>query len=76
MRFVPAMGLLLASPVLWQAAQGTRPVSDALLVWLLAMVLACLGCWLWRAATAPSEVVQLQTVPLPPPHPRRRADDL
>lgn len=76
MRFVPAIGLLLASPVLWQATQGERPVSDALLVWLLAMVLAGMGCWLWRAATAPSEVVRLQAVPMPPPYPRRRAGDV
>lgn len=76
MRFVPAMALLLASPVLWQATQGERPVSEALLVWLLAMVLAALGCWLWRATTAPSEIVPLETVPLPPTHPRRRAGDL
>ncbi len=52
MRFVPLVGLLMASPVVLQAVQGERPVRDALLVWLVAMVLAVGGVVLFRAATA------------------------
>jgi len=71
MRFVPVMGLLMASPVVLQAVQGEREVRDALVLWLVAMVLAIGGVLLYRAATA--------THPSPPPHrpgPRRRAEDL
>ncbi len=70
MRFVPVMGLLMASPVVLQAVQGERAVRDALVVWLVAMVLAIGGVLLFRAATA--------TTPAPParpPVPRRRAED-
>ena len=73
MRFVPAIGLLLASPVLWQAVQGQRPMHDALGVWLAAMLLALAGCWLWAAVTRPSTVVPLQVVPMD--EPRRRRED-
>ena len=70
MRFVPVMGLMMASPVVLQAVQGERDVRDALVVWLVAMVLAIGGVVLFRAATA--------TTPGQPPAPRtprRRAED-
>ena len=70
MRFVPLMGLLMASPVVAQAVQGEREVRDALLVWLVAMVLAIGGVVLYRAATATSPAP-----PPPPPATRRRAED-
>ena len=70
MRFVPVMGLLMASPVMLQAVQGEREVGDALLVWLVAMVLAIGGVLLYRAATATTP-----DPPPPPPAPRRRAED-
>lgn len=75
MKFVPAVGLLLASPVIWQAVVGDRTVSEALLVWLLAMVLALAGWWLWSAATRPPRAVDLPVVPMPAPPLRRRDDD-
>ena len=71
MRFVPVMGLLMASPVVLQAVQGEREVRDALILWLVAMVLAIGGVLLYRAATA--------THPAPPssrPGPRGRVEDL
>ncbi|MFC3689517.1 hypothetical protein [Aquipuribacter hungaricus] len=71
MRFVPVMGLLMASPVVLQAVQGQRDVRDALLVWLVAMVLAVGGVVLYRAATATSP----GRPPAAPPTPRRRAED-
>lgn len=75
MRFIPFVGLLLASPVLVQAVQGQRPVSEALLFWLVAMLLGLGGWWLWSAATRPSTVVPLEVVPLEPEGRRRRQDD-
>lgn len=72
MRFVPALGLLLASPVVYQAVLGQRPVAHALVFWLLAMLLALTGVLLWRAATRPPETTPL---PVAPSAPRRRAQD-
>lgn len=74
MRFVPAVGLLLASPVLHQAVTGVRPFHEALLVWLVAMVLAAAGWWLWSAATRPPTYVPLQVLPMDQA-PRRRRED-
>jgi hypothetical protein len=74
MRFVPAIGLLLASPVVWQAVQGLRPVHEALLVWLLAMLLVMAGWWLWSVVTRPPAVPSLATAPLDGA-PRRRRED-
>ena len=71
MRFVPLTGLLMASPVVLQAVQGERDVRDALLVWLVAMVLALGGVVLYRAATATTP----GTRPAGPDAPRRRAED-
>ena len=79
MRFVPAAGLLMSSPVLYQAAQGQRPLHEALAVWVVAMLLAVAGVWLWSAATRPSQVEPLQVEPLggrpADGPPRRRRDD-
>ncbi len=74
MRFVPAVGLLLASPVLYQAATGGRPLHEALLVWLVAMLLAAAGWWLWSAATRPPTYIPLEVLPVDD-GPRRRRDD-
>jgi hypothetical protein len=64
------MGLMMASPVLLQALQGEREVREALLVWLVAMVLAVGGVVLFRAATATAPGQRP-----PPPAARRRAAD-
>ncbi len=74
MRFVPFIGVLLASPVIVQAVQGQRPVHEALATWLVAMLLGLAGCWLWSAATRPSTVVPLEVVPLEPERRRRPQD--
>jgi hypothetical protein len=75
--YVPLLGLLLASPVVLQALQGTRPVHEALAVWLVGMVLAAGGVQLWRAVTAPAPPPTLRPTPLggdeAPPR-RRRGD--
>ena len=55
--------------------QGQRELYEALGVWLVAMLLAVVGVWLWSAATRPSDVEPLQVVPLEPVARRRRADD-
>ncbi|WP_336922270.1 hypothetical protein [Aquipuribacter sp. SD81] len=76
MSFVPLLGLVLASPVVVQALQGARPVQDALVVWLLGMLLAAVGVRLWRAVTTPGPRQTLPTVPLPQEQtPRRRRGD-
>lgn len=77
MSFVPLLGLVLASPVVVQALQGARPVQDALVVWLLGMLLAAVGVRLWRAVTTPAPQQTLRAVPLPPQEkaPRRRRGD-
>ncbi|WP_380163538.1 hypothetical protein [Jannaschia sp. R86511] len=74
MRFVPFAGLVMSSPVLLQVAEGTRPLHEALGVWLVAMLLAMAGWWLWSAATRPSPVQHLPVVPLDG-EPRRRRED-
>ncbi|MGJ7441862.1 hypothetical protein [Aquipuribacter sp. MA13-6] len=74
MRFVPAVGLLLASPVLHQAVTGVRPLHEALLVWLVAMLLAAAGWWLWSAATRPPTYIPLEVVAVDD-GPRRRRQD-
>ena len=71
--FVPLIGVLLASPVIVQAVQGQRPVHEALLTWLVGMLLGLAGCWLWSAATTPSTVLPLDVVPLEPE--RRRPQE-
>ena len=78
MRFVPLMGLLMASPVVLQAVQGERPVRDALMVWLVAMVLAIGGVVLFRAATAHDPAApsaEQRRAAAAGPAPRRRAED-
>ena len=74
MRFVPAVGLLLSSPVLHQSAVGLRPLHEALLVWLVAMLLAGAGWWLWSAATRPPTYIPLEVLPVDG-GPRRRRQD-
>ena len=74
MRFVPAIGLLLSTPVLLQVASGARPLHEALVVWLVAMLLATAGVWLWSAATRPSTVESLEVARLDGV-PRRRRED-
>ena len=70
MRFVPLAGLLMASPVVLQAVQGERDVRDALVVWLVAMVLGIGGVVLFRAATSTSGPPAPPTAPQRAPPPR------
>ncbi len=49
-RLAPLAGLLLASPVVVDAFRGQRDVDEALLAWLLAMLLSAAGLWLLRQA--------------------------
>lgn len=71
-RFAPVIGLLLASPVVYQALLGQRPVADALLYWLGGIAVAWLGCWLWDLATAPAGQVAAGRAAATP---RRRRND-
>ncbi|MGF1645602.1 MAG: hypothetical protein ACFCVF_01555 [Kineosporiaceae bacterium] len=50
-RFAPALGLLLASPVVVEALLGRRTVDDALLALLVGVVAAGVGLSLLGVAT-------------------------
>ncbi len=49
-RFSPAVGLLLASPLVIAALRGSRDVDEALFAWFGAMLLAAVGLWVLRQA--------------------------
>ncbi len=76
MGFVPLYGLVLASPVVLQALQGHRPVHEALVVWLVAMLLAMGGVRLWSVVTTPAPAPAVRPTPYDGrAEPRRRRDD-
>lgn len=46
-RYAPLAGLVLASPVVYQALTAQRSVEEGLVAWLVGMVAAALGLWLF-----------------------------
>jgi len=57
-RFAPAAGLLLASPVVADAMLGRRGIDDALMALLIGVAAAALALWLLQlvSRTAPDVV--------------------